>query len=143
MVKFGCDTVEEAMKYGKEAAELISKMLFINPIKLEFEKVYYPYLLIQKKRYAGCYYTKPDKYDKIDTKGMENVRRDNCMFIRDIMNTCLKYILVEHKEDGIKKSIEYIKGCISDLYQNKVDISKLVITKSLTKKSGDEDEEEE
>lgn len=60
MVKFGCDTVAEAMKFGKEAADLISRELFINPIKLEFEKVYFPYILLSKKRYAGCYYTKPD-----------------------------------------------------------------------------------
>lgn len=33
---------------------------------------------MNKKRYAGVYWTKPDKYDKIDTKGIENVRRDNC-----------------------------------------------------------------
>ena len=83
------------MSLGKEAASLITKELFISPIKLEFEKVYCPYLLINKKRYAGLYYTKPDAYDKIDTKGMENVRRDNCQMIRDIMNNCLRYILVE------------------------------------------------
>jgi DNA polymerase family B len=44
---------------------------FIRPIKLEFEKVYFPYLLINKKRYAGLYWTKPEKYDKMDTKGIE------------------------------------------------------------------------
>jgi DNA polymerase delta subunit 1 len=38
MIKFGVDTVEEAMKLGKEAASIITKQ-FINPIKLEFEKV--------------------------------------------------------------------------------------------------------
>ncbi len=38
MVKFGVDTVEEAIKYGKEASEMISTE-FIKPIKLEFEKV--------------------------------------------------------------------------------------------------------
>lgn len=38
MCKFGVDTVQEAMKLGKEAAEHISTK-FINPIKLEFEKV--------------------------------------------------------------------------------------------------------
>jgi DNA polymerase elongation subunit (family B) len=26
---------------------------FVKPIKLEFEKCYWPYLLINKKRYAG------------------------------------------------------------------------------------------
>jgi len=44
---------------------------FIKPIKLEFEKVYYPYLLINKKRYAGLYWTKTEKYDKMDSKGIE------------------------------------------------------------------------
>lgn len=44
---------------------------FKKPIKLEFEKVYFPYLLISKKRYAGLYWTRPDKYDKMDTKGIE------------------------------------------------------------------------
>lgn len=43
----------------------------MKPIKLEFEKVYFPYLLISKKRYAGLYWTKPEKWDKMDTKGIE------------------------------------------------------------------------
>ncbi|KAI3519900.1 hypothetical protein L1887_09120 [Cichorium endivia] len=62
---------DEAMKLGREAADYISGT-FIKPIKLEFEKVYFPYLLISKKRYAGLYWTNPDKFDKMDTK----VRRD-------------------------------------------------------------------
>ena len=36
------------------------------------------YLLISKKRYAGMYWTNPDAYDKMDCKGIETVRRDNC-----------------------------------------------------------------
>ena len=60
----------EAMKLGEEAAGYVSSK-FIKPIKLEFEKVYFPYLLINKKRYAGLFWTKPEKYDKMDTKGIE------------------------------------------------------------------------
>ena len=55
---------------GAEAADLVTTK-FIKPIKLEFEKVYFPYLLISKKRYAGLYWTKPSHYDKMDTKGIE------------------------------------------------------------------------
>ena len=44
--------------------------------------MYNPYLLISKKRYAGLLWTKPDKWDKIDTKGIETVRRDNCLLVR-------------------------------------------------------------
>ena len=36
-------------------------------------QVYFPYLLISKKRYAGLYFTKPDKHDKMDCKGIETV----------------------------------------------------------------------
>jgi DNA polymerase elongation subunit (family B) len=55
---------------GAEAADFVTTK-FVKPIKLEFEKVYFPYLLISKKRYAGLYWTKASKYDKMDTKGIE------------------------------------------------------------------------
>jgi DNA polymerase delta subunit 1 len=58
------------LETGKEAAELVTQK-FVKPIKLEFEKVYFPYLLISKKRYAGLYWTRPEKYDKMDSKGIE------------------------------------------------------------------------
>jgi DNA polymerase delta subunit 1 len=51
MINFGVASVEEAMRLGKEAADLLTEQ-FINPIKLEFEKVYFPYLLISKKATA-------------------------------------------------------------------------------------------
>ena len=38
MVKFGVETVAEAMKLGQEAAEKVTEK-FVKPIKLEFEKV--------------------------------------------------------------------------------------------------------
>ena len=38
MVKFGVDTVAEAMELGREAADFVSDK-FVKPIKLEFEKV--------------------------------------------------------------------------------------------------------
>ena len=69
-----CDWVGDqcpaSLTAGAEAADLVSSK-FIKPIKLEFEKVYFPYLLISKKRYAGLYWTKPERYDKMDTKGIE------------------------------------------------------------------------
>ena len=38
MVKFGVDTVAEAMELGQEAAGKVTEK-FVKPIKLEFEKV--------------------------------------------------------------------------------------------------------
>ncbi|KAB1210534.1 DNA polymerase delta catalytic subunit [Morella rubra] len=133
MVQFGVDTVEAAMNLGREAAEYISGT-FIKPIKLEFEKVYYPYLLISKKRYAGLLWTNPDKFDKMDTKGIETVRRDNCLLVKNLVNECLHRILIARDIPG---AVQYVKNTISDLLMNRMDLSLLVITKGLTKTGDD------
>ena len=129
MVKFGVKTIQEAMDLGKEAAEYVSAK-FLKPIKLEFEKVYFPYLLINKKRYAGLYFTRPEKYDKMDCKGLETVRRDNCPLVANMMNTCLQKLLIDRNPND---AVNYAKQIISDLLCNRIDISQLVVTKELTK----------
>ncbi|GFY91305.1 DNA polymerase delta subunit 1 [Actinidia rufa] len=133
MVQFGVPTVEAAMNLGREAADYISGT-FINPIKLEFEKVYYPYLLISKKRYAGLLWTKPDKFDKMDTKGIETVRRDNCLLVKNLVTECLHKLLIDRDIPG---AVQYVKNTISDLLMNRMDLSLLVITKGLTKTGDD------
>lgn len=135
MVNFGCPTVAETMPLAERAAAEVSA-IFPKPIKLEFEKIYYPYLLMNKKRYAGLLWTNPDKYDKLDAKGLETVRRDNCLLVRRVVDTCLRKILIERDVQG---AIDYAKSIISDLLQNKMDISMLVISKSLGKSADDAD----
>uniref|UniRef100_A0A3P9BWS1 DNA polymerase n=1 Tax=Maylandia zebra TaxID=106582 RepID=A0A3P9BWS1_9CICH len=130
MVKLGVATVKEAMDIGREAAEWVSSH-FTPPIKLEFEKVYYPYLLINKKRYAGLYFSSSaSTHDKMDCKGIETVRRDNCPLVANLINTCLQKILIDRDPQG---AVEHAKEVISDLLCNRIDISQLVITKELTR----------
>ena len=135
MVNFGTPTVAETMPLAVEAAAAVSA-IFPPPIKLEFEKVYFPYLLMNKKRYAGLLWTNPDKYDYLDAKGLETVRRDNCLLVRRLVDTCLRKILIERNVQG---AIDYAKSTIGDLLQNKLDISMLVISKSLGKSADDAD----
>ena len=137
MVRFGPNELDTVMRLGKkhgifiipfliaisgrEAADLVTKK-FVKPIKLEFEKVYYPYLLINKKRYAGLYWTKPEKYDKMDSKGIEvcchpaimcirtdemlqTVRRDNCRLVSTVIETCLHKMLIDR---DVKGAEEYV-----------------------------------
>ena len=147
MVKFGTTDLAEAMKLGEDASRFVSSK-FVKPIKLEFEKVYFPYLLINKKRYAGLYWTKPEKHDKMDTKGIETVRRDNCLLVQTVIEKVLRMILIDRDVIGAQEYVvhssyrsqsplltrhRYVKDTIADLLQNKVDMSKLVITKALTK----------
>ncbi|KAJ2934802.1 hypothetical protein H1R20_g2209, partial [Candolleomyces eurysporus] len=113
MVRFGPTDLKAVMALGSEAADFVTTK-FVKPIKLEFEKVYYPYLLINKKRYAGLYWTKAEKWDKMDAKGIETgVNYDRNVLAQDA-----------HR---------YAKQTIADLLQNKIDMSQLVITKALAK----------
>ena len=102
MVKFGPKELEKSMDLGRDAAEHVSSK-FIKPIKLEFEKVYFPYLLINKKRYAGLYWTSPSKYDKMDCKGIETVRRDNCRMVSTVIETVLQKILIDQDVQGAQE----------------------------------------
>ena len=129
MVNFGLSDLGANLQIGAEAAVHVSK-LFEAPIKLEFEKVYYPYLLMNKKRYAGVIWTNTKAWDKIDTKGIEVVRRDNCQLVKNVMETVLHKILIER---SVPEATEFVKGTISNLLQNKVDLSSLIISKTLSK----------
>lgn len=127
------ERLERAMAFGVEAAGYVTSE-FKKPIKLEFEKVYFPFLLMNKKRYAGLLWTKTSAYDKLDAKGIETVRRDNCPLVATLISGVLNRILVQRSVQG---AIDFVKGTISDLLMNRLDISHLVITKAFTK-SADE-----
>lgn len=129
MINMGTKDIAEAIRLGKEAAILLSDR-FLKPIKLEFEKVYYPYLLLTKKRYAGLLWTNPDKPDKKDCKGIESVRRDNCLLVRNMVEKILDIILYEK---DFQKAVDYTKGRIYDLYNNRIDISQFIMSKALSK----------
>uniref|UniRef100_A0A452TZ16 DNA polymerase n=1 Tax=Ursus maritimus TaxID=29073 RepID=A0A452TZ16_URSMA len=92
MCRFGVSSVAEAMALGREAADWVSGH-FPPPIRLEFEKVYS--LLISKKRYAGLLFSsRPDAHDRMDCKGLEAVRRDNCPLVANLVTDPL--FVLEH-----------------------------------------------
>lgn len=89
--------------------------------------MYCPYLLISKKRYAGLYWTRTDKYDKIDVKGLELVRRDNCQLVVIAMKGALQRLLVEGNKEA---AVEFIKTVVNDLVTDRIDLQLLVISKA-------------
>ncbi|KAI5147997.1 DNA polymerase delta subunit 1 [Enteropsectra breve] len=129
------DEHQRKIKFVMDEAKKISVFVtshFEKPVSLAFEKVYCPYLLMNKKRYAGLIYTKPEKYDRIDTKGIETVRRDNCELVKDVITVCLNKILLERDVEG---AMVYVKQTVRDIYTDRVDLSQLVISKTYTKEN--------
>jgi DNA polymerase delta subunit 1 len=91
-------------------------------VELEFEKVYYYLILYSKKRYAGLMWTNLNKYDKIDCKGIQVVRRDNPLFVRKLLKKSLHSILVERDIDKCK---QYICDSLESIVSGTVDIEDL------------------
>lgn len=114
---------------GNEAADRITGT-FKRPIELEFEKCYSPYLLFSKKRYAGLMYTRPDKPDYIDAKGIQLVRRDNAPFVKDISKTVLHKIMYDR---DILGSMDLVQDRARDLLEGRIPVDQLIVSKSLRK----------
>lgn len=134
MVRFGSDdtSLEQTMQLSQEAARVCSEA-FPHPVRLEFEKVYRPFLLMNKKRYAGLAFTSTDRAPEMETKGLETVRRDWSDLVRQGLEQTLRLLLQPDNSDGTPKAVAYVQGLVEDLRQNKTDFRSLVISKSLGK----------
>lgn len=132
MVHFGPDdlTMERAMELSREASEVCTAS-FPSPVKLEFEKIYRPFLLMNKKRYAGLAWTSPSDEPKLETKGIETVRRDWSDLVRHGLERALQLLLRPDGADGTSEATTFVRGLVDELRQNKVDFRSLVISKSL------------
>ena len=115
---------EEAIKYswelGERAAEECTK-LFKKPNNLELEKVYYPYFLYSKKRYAAKLWTQGKdgkmNMDYIDVKGLQLVRRDNTPYMREVCKELLDVILESNdtttpKALALQRAVELLGGSV-------------------------------
>jgi DNA polymerase delta subunit 1 len=138
---------QEAIDYSWEQGELASEQcskLFKAPNDLELEKVYCPYFLYSKKRYAAKMYegksnkdgtpvlkedgTRLVAFKKIDVKGLQVVRRDTCMYVRGVLKHLLDLVL--NSEDP-RPAIEFARTSAKTLLKGKVESKELMMSKQL------------
>lgn len=113
---------------SKKAAAEISKK-FKAPMKLLFEKVYWPYLLSGKKRYCGWKYMAVDKPGRLDSKGYENVRRDNCPLLRNGLENVFQ-VLMRDMDPG--KATRVGRRIFERIANQEVPMDELIISKTLS-----------
>jgi DNA polymerase delta subunit 1 len=139
----GQDAIDYSWQLGEEAAEQCTK-LFKAPNDLELEKVYCPYFLYSKKRYAAKMYegksnkdgtpvlkedgTRLVAFKKIDVKGLQVVRRDSCPFVRETLKKLLGMILESSDPTPV---IQEARGAAKRLMEGQVPIESLLMSKQL------------
>ena len=114
----GQDAIDYSWELGERAAKECTA-LFKKPNDLELEKVYMPYFLYSKKRYAAKLWEmgKSGKveFKYIDVKGLSLVRRDNTPHVRGVLKELLDVILESSETDtpiklARQRAIELLTG---------------------------------
>jgi DNA polymerase delta subunit 1 len=117
----------EVIELGKRIAESITSQLSY-PQELEYEKTFYPFMIITKKRYAGHLYEfDPTKY-KFKSMGLAINRREFSPIVKKIYQKILDILF---KEKNIKKAVSFYHEEIRNLLDGNVDIEDLVLSKTL------------
>lgn len=140
----GC-SVKTAMESSQTLAIELSER-FIRPIKIKFEKIYFPAILLQKKRYAGLQWTNPDAPDKVDVKGVENTNRGSSGVLINLLDKVFDIIhlrkgndpgkpgdliTMELRKQAIQEASNYTKEAIRALLSGNIDLGELIMTKAL------------
>jgi DNA polymerase delta subunit 1 len=126
----GQDAIDYSWQQGELAAEQCTK-LFKAPNDLELEKVYCPYFLYSKKRYAAKMYERKGDavvFKKIDVKGLQVVRRDSCPYVRETLKKLLEMVL--ESSDPVPV-VDAAREAARILMNGQVPIEKLLMSKQL------------
>lgn len=138
MVKFRCldkegnevkrkDAIPISRELGIHASKSIKKLLK-PPHDLEWEKLFWPFILFSKKRYCANKYEHDDNKYKMTSMGIALKRRDNAPIVKHVYGGIIDIIL--NKQD-IVQSVKFLKESLENLVKGEYPMEDLIITKSL------------
>ena len=118
---------------GQEAEEKLNEIL-PSPIKMEFEKVLFPFIILTKKRYCGLVFEDHNDLtkSKILYKGISVVRRDFCAYTKHTLEEAMQIVFLER---NIQKAYAYVQQSVKDLIEGRVPHEHLVMSKTLSSKN--------
>ncbi|KAK0270410.1 DNA polymerase zeta [Friedmanniomyces endolithicus] len=121
-------TKDEAFKIGDEIAKHVTDMN-PRPVKLKFEKVYHPCVLLAKKRYVGFKYESPTQQEpEFDAKGIETVRRDGTPAEQKIEEKALKLLFRTADLSAVKS---YFQAQCRKVMQGRVSVQDFCFAKEV------------
>lgn len=121
-------TKEEAFRIGNEIADTITANN-PKPVKLKFEKVYLPSVLLAKKRYVGFMYESlSDIVPGFNAKGIETVRRDGFPAQQRMVEACIRILFRTQDLSQVKA---YCQRQWMKILQGKISIQDFTFAKEV------------
>lgn len=119
---------DDAFAIGNKIASYITSQ-FPDPIKLKFEKVYHPCVLLSKKRYVGYSYEDgTQELPKFDAKGIETIRRDGIPAQQKIVERTLRILF---ETSNLSKVKGFVKNQFSKIRENRINVSDFSFAKEV------------
>ena len=125
---------KEALKYciecGVKSGEWVTDRMLHKPQDLEYEKTFFPFILISKKRYTGDKYElSAEKPKERTSMGIVMKRRDNAAIVKYVFGNVIEIIM---NQKSVDKAMEWLKNTLKEITNGKIDQSMFVISKSLS-----------
>jgi hypothetical protein len=120
-------TLELSMELGILSGELVKSRLPF-PHDLEYEKTFWPFLILTKKRYVGNKYEFDPKKYKQDFMGIVLKRRDNAPIVKEVCSGIIDYLINKRDPDGAK---EFTIKCLENMFEGKYDIKYFLQSRTL------------
>lgn len=124
-----CD--RQSLEWSIKLAQMASKLLKIRlppPENMEYEKTFWPFAIMAKKKYVGNKYEdNPHKF-KQASMGIVLKRRDNANIVKKIIGGIIDIMMNQMDSD---KTIKFAKRFVKDMLKGKYPIKEFVTTKTL------------
>jgi DNA polymerase elongation subunit (family B) len=125
------DLTKEALKQSIEMAQKAAKLINAEvpaPHGIIYEKTFFPFCIISKKRYVGDLYETDINKSSLKSMGIVLKRRDNANIVKCIVGGVIDQMM--YKKD-IKAAVKFVKKELINVLNGKYTMDKFVITKTL------------
>lgn len=118
------DTIQQ----GQETSTQIKPSLPV-PHNLEYEKTFFPFILLSKKRYVGLLYGNDATAKPVQkSMGIALKRRDYAPIVKTIYGGVIDILLTRR---DVPAAVEFLKDSLNELASGRYDLADLVISKTL------------
>jgi DNA polymerase elongation subunit (family B) len=128
-------SLEYGMELGKLSGELIKSRL-PWPHDCEYEKTFWPFAILTKKRYVGNKYEFDTKKFKQDFMGIVLKRRDNAAIVKEICSGIIDYLINKRDPNGAKI---WTRLCLQKMFDGEYDIKYFLQSRNLKLKESYKD----
>lgn len=120
---------------GILSGELVKSRL-PSPHDLEYEKTFWPYIILSKKRYVGNKYEFDKSKYKMNYMGIVLKRRDNSPIVKEVCDGIITRLLNERSPEKARK---FTKKCLKDMFKGKYNMKYFLTSKTLKLKESYKD----